>query len=88
VELERVVRALHPHVRARVELPDGTQLGVHRAAIVEGGAGGQVGVWADGERLLLGCTPGSLELVIVQPPGGRPMDASAYLRGHELPGRL
>jgi methionyl-tRNA formyltransferase len=88
VELERVVRALHPHVRARVELPDGTQLGVHRAAIVEGGAGGQVGVWADGERLLLGCTPGSLELVVVQPPGGRPMDASAYLRGHELPGRL
>jgi hypothetical protein len=28
-----------------------------------------------------------LELLVVQPPGGRAMDASAYLRGHGLPGR-
>ncbi len=32
VELERVVRALHPHIGARVELADGSLLGVHRAA--------------------------------------------------------
>ena len=37
--------------------------------------------------LLLGCTPGVLELLVVQPPGGRAMDASSYLRGHGLPGR-
>jgi hypothetical protein len=28
-----------------------------------------------------------LELLGVQPPGGRAMDASAYLRGHGLPAR-
>ncbi len=38
-------------------------------------------------RLLLGCDPGVLELLVVQPPGGRAMDASSYLRGHGLPGR-
>jgi len=101
-ELERVVRALHPHIGARVALADGTLLGVHRAALLSGeasgagrpdgapGAGGEQsppGVSADGGRLLLGCRPGTLELLVVQPPGGRAMDASAYLRGHGLPGR-
>ena len=33
-ELERVVRALHPHIGARVALADGTLLGVQRAALV------------------------------------------------------
>ena len=33
-------------------------------------------------RLLLGLRSGALELLEVQPPGGRPMDAAAYLRGH------
>src|SRR5271167_3339429 len=35
VELERVVRALYPHVGARVALADGTWLGVHRAALLD-----------------------------------------------------
>jgi methionyl-tRNA formyltransferase len=95
LELERVVRALHPHVGARVQLPGGTLLGVHRAATTDaspagGGERGDAdspGVWSEGERLFLTGTPGTLELLVVQPPGGRAMDASAYLRGHELPGR-
>jgi methionyl-tRNA formyltransferase len=90
VELERVVRALQPHIGARVALPDGTLLGVQRAALVDesatGGAGA-LGVHASEGRLLLGCAPGVLELLVVQPPGGRPMDAAAYLRGHGPPGR-
>jgi methionyl-tRNA formyltransferase len=45
-------------------------------------AGGRVRT--DGERLLLDCRGGALELTEVQPPGGRPMDAAAYLRGHRL----
>jgi methionyl-tRNA formyltransferase len=39
-------------------------------------------------RLLLDCTPGVLELLVVQPAGGRAMDAASYLRGHGPPGRL
>ncbi len=58
---ERIVRALHPHIGARLALPDGTFLGVHRARVGE---------------------DGSLELLEVQPPGGRPMAYADYLRGH------
>ena len=90
-ELERAVRALHPHIGARVALADGTPLGVLRARL--GGAAGPPaaaapGLLADGERLLLVCTPGVLELLEVRPAGGRAMGAAAYLRGHTQPGRL
>jgi methionyl-tRNA formyltransferase len=89
VELERQVRALHPHIGARLALEDGTLLGVRRAALApvdlpgptagtlasSGGPGGP-------PQLLYGTSGGALELLEVQPPGGRPMDAGAYLRGH------
>jgi methionyl-tRNA formyltransferase len=86
VELERVVRALHPHIGARVALADGSLLGVHRAALLdaEEPGDGSGPVERDG-RLLLNCHPGVLELLVVQPPGGRAMDAGAYLRGRGLP---
>jgi len=57
----RIVRALHPHIGARIALPDGSFLGVHDAGIGPDGA---------------------LELVTVQPAGGRPMAYAEYLRGH------
>jgi methionyl-tRNA formyltransferase len=76
---ERVVRALQPHIGARAPLADGSYLGVLRAKITEGEASEHV-VAREG-RLLLG----GLELLEVQPPGGRPMDAAAFLRGRELP---
>ena len=72
---DRVVRALTPHIGARVALADGTLLGVLRAAVRDPDGAGALR--ADGERLLLG----GLELLEVQPAGGRPMDAAAYLRG-------
>jgi methionyl-tRNA formyltransferase len=86
-ELERTVRALHPHIGARVGLQDENILGVIRATIPsEPGAAPSAGELAEHEgRLLLGCDPGVLELLEVQPPGGRPMPADAYLRGHGLP---
>jgi methionyl-tRNA formyltransferase len=94
IELERVVRALQPHIGAHVALPDGTLLGVHRAALLDGDSegepvalAGEPGVSAREGRLLLDCMPGVLELLVVQPPGGRAMDAGAYLRGHAAPGR-
>jgi methionyl-tRNA formyltransferase len=83
-ELERVVRALHPHVGARLELDDGSALGILAAAAVDDGA--EPGrLMSRAGRLLLGCADGALELREVQPAGGRPMDAAAFLRGHPLP---
>ena len=85
-ELERVVRALHPHIGARLALADGALLGVRRARTSDAELEpGRLGL--DGERLLWGCAEGALELVEVQPAGGRPMDAAAYARGHLPPTR-
>ncbi len=85
VELERVVRALSPHVGARVALADGTLIGVRRAVLAPDAPRPGSGVHANGGRLLLGCSPGALELLEVQPPGKRPMEAGAFLRGHGAP---
>lgn len=84
VHSERRVRALYPHVGARVALAEGTVLGVRRASLAPD-APVRLGVYADGERLLLGCADGLLDLLEVQPPGKRPMEAKAFLRGHGLP---
>jgi len=85
VELERVVRALHPHIGARLQIGEERFLGVRRARLAEGEPAppGELVVREGG--LLLGCAPGLLELLEVQPPGGRAMDAPAYLRGHGAP---
>jgi methionyl-tRNA formyltransferase len=81
-EVERTVRALRPHIGARLPLPDRGFLGV-TAAAVDGPtlapAGGRLRT--DGGRLLLDCRGGALELLEIQPPGGRPMPAEAWLRG-------
>jgi methionyl-tRNA formyltransferase len=85
-ELERVVRALHPHVGARLALGEGETLGVHVAAPAPAGRAPAPGeLAASDERLVLGCGDGALELLVVQPPGGRAMDAASYLRGRPLP---
>jgi methionyl-tRNA formyltransferase len=80
--LERRVRALNPHIGTWVELPGDGRLGVRRAAT---GAGERVApgrLAARDGSLLLGTVDGALELLEVQPPGGRLMDAAAWLRGH------
>ena len=73
-EVERTVRALRPHIGARLPLPDGAFLGVvaraRSTATTLAPAGGRVR--ADGERLLLDCNGGALELTEIQPPGGAP----------------
>jgi methionyl-tRNA formyltransferase len=80
--LERRVRALTPHVGVYVELPGGDRLGVRRAAARDEADPEPGELAARDGRLLWGCAGGALELLEVQPAGGRVMDAAAYLRGH------
>jgi methionyl-tRNA formyltransferase len=80
--LARKVRALNPHVGTWLELPDDDRLGVRRAAARDGEGVAPGGLEARDGRLLLGTVEGALELLEVQPPGGRLMDAAAWLRGH------
>ncbi len=80
-ELERVVRALTPHVGAHVKLDDGTWLGVLEARVRSADRPPAGTVSFEGIRPVLGCAQGSLELVVVQPPGRRPMSGEDFLRG-------
>jgi methionyl-tRNA formyltransferase len=84
VELERVVRALTPHIGAYVALDDGSRLGVRAARVLaDDETGPPEGVISfDGPVPVLGCAVGALELVEVHPAGGRPMSGADYLRGH------
>ena len=74
-ELERTVRALRPHIGARVPLADGDFLGVIAARVA---GESSAGLRAEAGRLLFG----GLELTEIRPPGGRPMAAADWLRGH------
>jgi methionyl-tRNA formyltransferase len=82
-ELERVIRALSPHIGAHVELADGSWLGVLAArALPADSPGPGAGVVAvDGPRPVFGCAGGALELLVVKPPGRREMSGEDYLRG-------
>jgi methionyl-tRNA formyltransferase len=83
-ELARTVRALTPHVGAYLEAGDEKRLGVRRARAVDVSVK-QGEMKAEWGALLLGCGRGALRLEVVQPPGGKPMAADAYLRGHRVP---
>jgi methionyl-tRNA formyltransferase len=80
-ELERVVRALTPHIGAFVEVGE-LRLGVLRAGVAAEElpvAPGELSV-APG-RPVLGCSEGALELLVVQPAGRRAMSGEDYVRG-------
>jgi methionyl-tRNA formyltransferase len=83
-ELAAKVRALTPHVGAYLETAAGERLGVRAARPVDDEVP-QGTMEARFDVLLLGCGEGALQLDLVQPPGGKPMPADAYLRGHEPP---
>lgn len=83
-ELARTVRGLTPHIGAYVEVGGGERLGVRRARAVEVSVK-QGEMRAEWGALLLGCGRGAMRLEVVQPPGGQPMAADAYLRGHPVP---
>jgi methionyl-tRNA formyltransferase len=83
VELDRIIRALNPHVGAAIDLPDGERLGVWMARPIEppdpAPAPGELAL--DGPLPVFGCSPGALELLSVQPAGKRAMAAADWLRG-------
>lgn len=81
LELERTVRALHPHIGARLELEGEPPLGVAQARVVEDLPPAAGELRASDGRLLLGTADGVLELLEVQPAGRRAMPAADYLRG-------
>ena len=84
---ERRVRALSPHIGARLELPDDTMMGVRSARVDPAAESARPPVTEPGllraqdGRLLLDCGEGTLELLEVQPAGGRAMPAAAWLNG-------
>lgn len=84
-ELERVVRALNPHIGTFLELEGGERLGVVSASREPEGDPGNGVLAGDGETLLLGTASGGLRLSTVRPPGKRDMTAADYLRGHSVP---
>ena len=68
-ELERTVRALTPHIGARID-HEGTLLGVREAA-----------VGPRDDAVNVETRDGVLALLVVQPPGKTPMAAADFLRG-------
>lgn len=72
---ERRIRALTPHVGARIQLPGGDWLGVHEACLTDHPDDDQLHLTATELRL------GRLALTRVQPAGRTVMDAADWLRG-------
>jgi methionyl-tRNA formyltransferase len=80
-ELERVVRALTPHIGAFVEAGE-VRLGVLEARALSAAFGAAEGdLSVHGARPVLGCAGGALELLVVRPPGRRAMSGEDYVRG-------
>jgi methionyl-tRNA formyltransferase len=82
VELDRVVRALSPHIGARCQI-DQRPFVIWRARPIEQGPP----VGEIGPPLVVGCGGGALELLDVQPAGKRRMASDELLRGLREPPR-
>ncbi|MCX6394456.1 MAG: methionyl-tRNA formyltransferase [Solirubrobacterales bacterium] len=76
----RLVRALFPHIGARLELPSGDVVGVREASAQEEGPAEGVFEEHDG-HLLVGFASGALRVTRLTPPGAREMASADWLRG-------
>jgi methionyl-tRNA formyltransferase len=81
--VERVVRAFRPTPGAAMRLK-GESCKISRARVVAG-AGTPGKVLEAGDRLVIACAEGALEVLELQRPGGRPLAAADVLRGRPLP---
>lgn len=80
--IERRVRAFDPFPGCSFEL-DGHAIKLWRARVVAG-AGSPGTVLEAGERLVVACGDGALELLQLQAPGGRRVAARDFLHGHPV----
>ena len=80
VEIDRQVRAFNPRPVAWTPTPEGP-LRVWEALPLEAPEGAPGTVLEAGPRLVVACGEGALNLLRLQPPGGRPMEARAYVNG-------
>ncbi|MDX1418936.1 MAG: methionyl-tRNA formyltransferase [Rubricoccaceae bacterium] len=80
------VRALSPYPAAWTTLPDGRQLKLLRTAVVEDeGQHGTPGeVTEAGERIVVACGEGAVEVLELQRQGKRRMDARDFLNGYPV----
>jgi methionyl-tRNA formyltransferase len=78
----RRLRALTPHVGARLRLRDGEVLGI-RAASLSSSTIDHGDISFEGSKFLLGFADGTLEVERLVPPGGKEMSASDWLRGRD-----
>ena len=84
--IDHLVRAFHPWPTAFTQFEGGT-LKIHAVRPVPDMAGepGEV-LLADGKRgLYVACGRGAVEVLTLQAPGGKAMEAKAYLRGKSIP---
>ena len=87
-ELARLVRAMNPWPLARAARAGGGELAVLRARAIDTPLAGEPGsVLEHTPRLVVACGAGgreALELLEVQAPGKRPLDAASFARGARL----
>ena len=83
-DLERRVRAMWPWPRAWTT-HEGAPVQVHRARVLRESHGGRPGELSISSKgVAVACGTGSLRLEIVQPAGGKPVPATAWVAGRRL----
>ena len=86
LDFSQPAQKLHDRIRGVSPWPsaysylDGKRIKVHKSALLPD-LSGESGVIQEGKRLIVGCGEGSLELLEVQPEGGKRMSGQDSLRG-------
>lgn len=86
-EIDCLVRGVTPWPGAYTTLPDGQVMKVFETAKVSAAPSGEPGTiaFADAKRgLVVSCADGDMELLEIQMPGAKRMNAKDYLRGHSM----
>jgi methionyl-tRNA formyltransferase len=83
LELERAVRAFRPSPGASTSY-EGEALKIWRARLCAGDGSPGTLLEVRGDGIVVACGAGALELVELQRPGGRRLQAAEFLRGRPL----